>query len=134
MNLNSHYKFVDDCKDKYDSIISLLDLEGDAVALKNNFFDKLNALVIDKLLSELSEDFRKSILDLLKTNDYIQIQEKVLTHFTEKQMEDAYVENFKMLIRKMFESANFDSIRSQVESILELTTAPETIPQAVTTA
>mgnify|MGYP001385464029 CR=1 FL=1 len=134
MNITASYKFVDVCRDKFDQIFKLVNFSDDVESFKKFFFENLGNVAFIKLLEILPEDLKESATLAIKANDMDKLKLVMKDRVEESKIEKIFVDNFNALTRKVFEPQNYDSIRSQVESILEPNTTSGTTPQTATTA
>jgi len=118
MNLDSKYKFVDECKDKLDQILDLIELDMDKTEFKDKFFEQVDGLAVSEMYKSLSEDKKQEVLPILQSNNELDVIEKFLPLFDENTLRTIYVKGFETLVQNMFKGSEYDSIQDQIQVIL----------------
>ncbi len=118
MNINARYKFVDECKDKFDKILELIDLDGDPDAFKDEFFKQVGGLAVANMFKSLSPESQESIKPVLKGVDKLAVLENFVPLFNESDLSNIYTGCFLDLVNNMIKGPNFDPIRQRIQDIL----------------
>jgi len=124
MNLSSKYKFVDDCKDAFDKILELISLDSGPQTFKDDFFKNVALLSIAEMYKSLPQDIKIKVKPIFQSNDFIEISETFLPHFSEDVITKIYKSSFKTLTEKAFLISNLVSIHPKVNEILATLDSP----------